>query len=159
MITMLAKKVISALMCVTIVGLIAGSASSTPGITSYWPADGETGISLNPLLTAEIDSVNDTTVYFMFLDGETWVELGNTTGANFSAEVVTYQTDWSTYGGSYTYSINCTDVDGWRNSSAITITLISASEHSVDIIYGLIPVLFTFAFIILVLEGLGKIKF
>ena len=157
---MLRKKYFITLLVMISLTFAISNVNATATIVSNSPADGATSVNINPRLTAYVNSTNASTIYFMYNDSGTWSELYNTTGVNWSNQKITYTTNWATYEKSYTYTVNVSDVNNteWKNSSAITFTLLSPTEHTPVIVYAILPVVFAFAFINLMLNILGKFK-
>lgn len=157
---MLRKKYFIALLVMISLTFAISNVNATPVIVSTSPTNGATSVDLNPTLTAYVNSTNASTIYFMYNNSGTWTELYNTTGVNWSNQKITYTTNWDTYEKSYTYTINVSDVNNtqWTNSSAITFTLLSPTEHTPVIVYAILPTIFAFAFINLMLQIFGKFK-
>jgi hypothetical protein len=153
-------KIVVALMCLSLFTLFIPSAlSAAPDIlaASESPEDGATNVDTYPTLQVEITtSTNDTTVYFMYLNGDTWEEIGNTTGANYSREVISQATSFDDYDRTYNWSVNVSDEGGWTNESYL-FTLESAADDTVDTINLMIPVIFTFMFIGFLFAAVGRV--
>ena len=159
---MVKKKLIVTLLIVAFTISIATSVNgSAPTIVSTSPTDGSTGVDTEPTLTAYVTSTNASVCYFMYNNSGTWSELGNTSGANWTNQKVTQSTTWDTYSKSYTYTVNVSSDNGgnWTNSSAVTFTLVTPTEHAPFIVYAILPTILAFAFINVVLQIMGKFKF
>lgn len=121
------------------------------------PADGATGVDIDPTLSVKINSTNATTVYFMWNNSGTWKQIDSYSGENLSETKVSVTADeFDSYRTSYTWTVNVSDATGWTNSSQISFTTETPSEETADIMNALIPVMASLLFLSFLFASVAK---